>query len=44
MQAICLHDKSSYKAEEITGYAAGNIRSCCAGKLKTSYGFKWQLA
>mgnify|MGYP001036498738 CR=1 FL=1 len=36
--------KSSWHAQEVTGYAAGNIRSCCLGSLKTAYGFKWMLA
>ena len=33
--------QSSYEAEEITGFNASNIRSCCTGKLKSAYGYWW---
>lgn len=33
--------QSSHAAEEVTGFNASNIRSCCTGKLKSAYGYWW---
>lgn len=33
--------QSSHEAGEMTGFGAGNIRSCAIGVLKTAYGFRW---
>ena len=41
----CIGDyPSSAEVERRTGYFHTAINSCCIGKLKTAYGFKWQYA
>ena len=33
---------SIHQAYRETGFSQGNISSCCNGKLKTAYGYKWR--
>ena len=33
---------STRQVERETGFSNGNIVSCCNGKLKTAYGYKWR--
>ena len=35
---------SGTEIKRILGYSNGNICSCCRGKQKTAYGYKWQYA